>query len=273
MRQDANLTDPTNYTLKGIQGGVIGIDTVTEEQSTNVLSLVLTTTAPLHTTDWYAVRVSSDVKTISGLSIEPNTQVFQWIQAPLRAEIGLDKFTGEVRGGLFGTPEGLVFFSPALDVPAANSVIQIDEVDVCTRAFDVYTPPEIPDPPVLFTYRAGVSPPVIGGGCVLWAPLPRLSEARLDLALKPSDVVRHAEDGPAAFTFREPWDHAYVSLLNNPAWSLYDGTLRTGPAYTFKTASNLAPIPPGPNTTIVVESATTAAMSADSQVTGSLQVA
>lgn len=45
-----------------------------------------------------------------------------------------------------------VFFSPASEQAAANSVIQIESVDVCTIAYDAYVIPLPVDPPPLFTY-------------------------------------------------------------------------------------------------------------------------
>jgi hypothetical protein len=247
MLQNSDLTYVPNYTITDLQGNPYTILSVVPEQSSTVLSVILTLASDLVTTDWYVASVNALVKTIGGLSVVPDTKTFQWIEGSSQFSLSLDRFSGEVQGGLFGTPAGLVFFSPALDVPAANSSIQIDEVSVCTKAYDTYEWPELVDPAALYTYDGPVPAPSLLGATVLWAPFPRLAEARFDLELTPTEPMPLAVDGRCTATFTEPWDPAFISYLNNPYWHLFDG-LPTA----FITANNLAPIPPGPTTTIVI---------------------
>jgi hypothetical protein len=146
----------------------------------------------------------------------------------------------------------LVFFSPALETAAANSVIQVDQVDVCTRAYDEYKPPKPIDPGVLFTHGLDVTPvqgtTLNNAGIVLWVGFPRLVDAKLELTDTREDTLPAPVDGPADAILTEAWDLAYVSLLNNVAWKLFDNAGEP-PTY-FKTADNLAPIPAGTVTVI-----------------------
>jgi hypothetical protein len=140
-----------------------------------------------------------------------------------------------------------VFFSPSLDVAAPNSAIQVDSVSVCTRAFDVYTPPAPLDPNPLYTWSNNGPAGNLGAGIVLFTTFDRLLGARLDLNIKPSDALGPYVDGPAVAILAQPFDPAYVSLLNNSYWNTFPGTV------TFITANNLAPIPPGPTVVITLE--------------------
>jgi len=259
MRANPALTDPASYALTGLDGSSRLIEKVLLEQQTDVLSLVLVLGPPpiggdpdLEDDKWYQVEVSPLVVTTTLLSLIPNTSLFQWVEALPSLSLDLSQFTGEVQGGLYGTPLGLVFFSPALDVPAVNSVIQIEEVDVCTTAYDTYTFPSPPDPFPLYTWSPTSPSTGLGQtGISLWAPFPRLVEARFAITFTGPSMVEYVSpplDGPATATFNQPWALAYVALLNNSYWGLGP----TAPAL-FICANNLGPIPPGPVTTVVLQ--------------------
>ena len=128
-------------------------------------------------------------------------------------------------------------------------IIEVDECSVCSKAFDEYHIPAPPDPQVLYTFGAGTTSTL--GQAVLWAPQPRISEARIDLADLRRDATPTPVDSHCIATFREPWDINFVSLLNNSAWKLFDNGVEP-PTY-FATASNLAPIPPGPTVVRVLQ--------------------
>lgn len=251
MLQNAALSDPHNYSLFSFDGGSPAVVGVTVEQPNNVVSIVLTLDAPMLTTAWYQVTVGGAVQTTGGLSMVPATSTFQWVNPLLSVTLPLSEFTGAIGGGFLQATPTLVFFSPALTVPVARSVIEVEEVSVCTVAYDTYTPPSLPDPLPLYTW--GQTAPqtwLNDGGMVLWAPMPRLMEARFDLDLFPTDTVVAPLDGPATATFREPWDHTFVALLNNPYWELTPPQAAKAP---FITAMNLAPIPQGPVVTVVLQ--------------------
>lgn len=255
MLFNAALLDPTSYTVTDVQGNQLSVLLVEPEQgATNPVSIVLTLDSPMTSAEWYVVTVApSVVAAASGLSVEPDTLKFQWVEPVLRAVIPIGDFSGEATGGLLGSHNGLVYFSPALDVPTAGSVIQVDSVSVCTKAYDEYVPPSPPDPPALFTFDGTALPcGELNGGAVLWGAFPRLSEARVDLALTPSETMPTPVDGPCTATFTEPWDISYVALLNNPAWALFDNSSVATPPV-FICANNLGPIPPGPTVTVVLQ--------------------
>jgi hypothetical protein len=255
---NAALSNPLSYAVKDIDGTTITVVSATPEQATNPTSVMLLLGSDLQTTTFYQLSVAVPTVLIStqgGLPIFPATMGFQWVRTPLTVSIPVEAFSGEVEGDLYGLHNGLVFFSPALQAGAANSIIQIEDIDVCTRAFDEYHFPQPIDPAPLFTHGGGIVPnayPGVLNTAVLWASFPRLVDARLTVTLQPTDTVPVPVDGPATATFREPWDADYVSLLNNTFWKTFDNAGE--PPMYFKTALNTAPIPPGPTVTIILHS-------------------
>lgn len=219
MLQNSALTDPGQYQLTDMTGASVTIDSVETEQSTDVRSVVLILGAALGDERHYQVTTLSGIVTADLLPMNPNTSVFQWVENVLRTQIPLELFSGEVQNGLYGIHGGLVFFSPALQNAAANSIIQVEEVDVCTRAYDEYHFPEPVDPPAFFTYGAPES--LLNSTASLWAPFPRLSEARLDLETSLADTLSPPVDAICDITLSETWDLSRVSLLNITQWRLW----------------------------------------------------
>ncbi len=170
----------------------------------------------------------------------------------VKITIKLEDFSNLSPGGLLGDAKGQVFFSPALVSAAANSTIQVDEVDVCVRAYDSYTFPVLSDPFLFFTFPLNPGPTtpvsVLGGGGVLWAPPSRLAEAWFEFNWLNEDTIGSVVDSGATATLEEPLDSTLISLLNNAHWKLFDGV-----SPSFITASNLAPIPPGPTVVIPLQ--------------------
>ena len=252
MLVNAALTDPAHYVVTDLSGNVIPITAVTAEQAANVQSVVLTLGEDLVDERQYQLTVLSGVVTVGNEALSPDTALFQWNENALNAQIPIALFTGEVQNGLYGIHGGLVFFSPALENSAANSIIEVDSVDVCTKAYDEYTMPQPIDPPVLYTYGAGVvaTPAVttLNSTAALWAKFPRLMEATMTLSDFLEDAMPAATDGPCDATLQETWDLDYVSLLNADTWKLFDNAGEP-PVY-FKTADNLAPVPAGSTTNI-----------------------
>jgi hypothetical protein len=249
MLMNAALSDPLSYQVTDLQGVPLSINSAVPEQSVHPRSVLLTLGTPMKTTAWYQTILTGAIQTETLLSPLPTESVFQFVQPEASFNVDLDVFSGEVHGGLFGNPAGLVFFSPALQASIPNSVIQVDEVDVCTTAYDVYSPPSPPDPAPFYTWSP-IGPQMTLGqsGITLWAPFPRLFEARFELTFPGTSLVEpmpEAVDGSCSILMREVWDHTYVALLNNPAWKLFDNTGMTTPPI-FICANNLGPIPPGP---------------------------
>lgn len=183
MLNDSNLSNVANYSVTDLSGNALSILSATPEQPTNPQSVALVLASALSDTGLYKVTVSSAIHSIGGQSVSPSTSVFEWVAEMGSIEIDFSMFSGEISGGLLGTPNGQVFFSPALNAPAPNSVLQVDEVDVCSFAFDTYTFPPAPDPPMMFTFQKGQPPGLsaIGTG-VLWAGFPRLMEAMFEIS-------------------------------------------------------------------------------------------
>jgi len=253
MLQNSAYTNSVNYFVMDLNGASIPILAVMAVGTSPNRRVALELGSPLVPGGYYVASVlSPPIQTVFTLPILPAYDLFRWDQAPTSAgvttfTIKLSDFTGEVTGGILGDPLGLVFFSPSLEVAAPNSSIQVDDVSVCTRAFDVYTIPSPPDPSPLYTFSSNGPSGTIGGS-VLFAPFERLLGASLNFTLQPSDALGPYVDGPAAAILSEPFDPAYVSLLNNSFWTIYDGL-----GTPFITANNLAPIPPGPTQVITLQ--------------------
>ncbi len=235
------LSDPANYTVTGLVGNNVPVYAVEVGPSLTDVTLLLDKT--LSTTEWYVANVGTSVLTADLLPITPSAAKFQYVQPSISVTFPLGAFSGEAQGGLFGTPLGLVFFSPALTTPAANSVIQVDEVSVCTRAYDSYVFPIVTDPSPLFTFKPGGTNGNLNT-TVLWAPWPRLNEASLSVSDMQEDTLPVPTDGPAEATLREPWLSTRVALLNNIGWKTFDNTGLVVPPL-FICADNLTPIPSG----------------------------
>lgn len=251
MLQNADYTNPASYTLTDMNAQVVPITAATAVGPTPNRRLALDLGAELVPGGYYVVTiVNPAVIALNTLPVVPNYDLFQWNESPRPIGttpifIRISDFTGEVSGGLLSQPAGQVFFSPSLEAPAPNSSIQVDEISVCTRAFDVYTPPGPLDPPPLYTFGEAVTATL--GNAVLWAPFDKLLGASINLEDHPSDTLGPYSDGPATATLEEPLDITFLSLLNNSFWTLFDGV-----GTPFITANNLAPIPPGPPPTVIV---------------------
>lgn len=251
MLQDANFTNTANYTLQAVDGTTIGISSVTASGPTPISRVTLALSTSLVPDGYYALRIDPSVKTAAGLSLTPDTDVFHWgeMSAPILVgplSIPIRNFSGEVTGGILGAPAGQVFFSPSLDVAAPNSSIQVDDVSVCTRAYDTYSFPNPPDPQPFFTFGGPISS--VLGQNVLWAPAERLGQAHIELSDFQTETMPAAADGPADATLVEPIDITRAGFLNDSRWGLYDGIVQS-----FITADNLTPIGAGPTTNINLE--------------------
>jgi hypothetical protein len=258
MLDNPDLVDPANYVVTDLQGAIVPVVAVTKEQGVSPVSVALTLSSTLLTQQSYQLELSPNVKRLDGTSILPPTALFQWVEGPRYFASSVSSFSGEIQGGLFGVHNGLVFFSPALQNSASNSIIQIESIDVCTRAYDEYHFPKIVDPSPLFTHGAGVVPTpnaALLNEAVLWVDFPRLFEAKLVLGFTGTannDAMPQASDSHCVVEVQEPWDKSLIALLNDTAWRLFNNTGLTVPP-TFITADNLAPIPAGGMTTIVLQ--------------------
>jgi len=254
MLQNAAFEDPASYQIADLNGGVVAIVSATPSGVTPIRRVVLELAADLAPGGYYVATVlSSSVQTLTGLPIYPPTDLFQWAEmlaavytGPI--EIPIVDFSGEVTGGLLGQPLGQVFFSPALEASAANSIIQVDEVSVCTQAYDSYVFPSLPDPRPLMTFGVGQPYSTTLNADVVWATAERLGLARIDLSDLREDTMPAAEDGPCDATLQEVFDQSKVALLNVDGWVLYDGV-----GTSFICADNTAPIGPGATTNINLE--------------------
>jgi len=236
MLADNVLRHHNSYAVQNENGVYNPVLSATLEQPSNVTSVVLTLQNNLVSTEWYRVDVSGLIKTVGGLSVIPRSATFQWVSRPPSVQVGIDKFTGEARGGLFGNPMGQVFFSPALEEPLANSAIEVEEVAVCTTAYDSYTVPQPIDPFPLYTWKKHQPLRGLGAGVVLWGAFPRLMDAKFDLVSRYEDEAEPPSDGAVSLSF----SYSSYTTLNSNRWTLH-APYNENP---FQTASNLSPMGP-----------------------------
>lgn len=221
-------TNPADYSVKTLAGTVAFVTEAVVEQNNDV-SVLLSLDYILQSRALYTVEVS-------GLSMV----LFQYLAPTPEVVVQVSSFTGEVSGGLYGTPAGLVLFSPALESAAASSSIQIDDVSTCTKAYDSYEFPAPKDPAPLMTWPgAGF----LGSG-VAWGTRYQLAEFSWSLTIQNEESVSAPVDSDAVATITEVLDPAYVAYLGNPYWVLFNGI-----GNPFIVADNLMPIPSG--TTII----------------------
>ena len=241
MLQNPEYTDAASYSLEDLNGNAVAISSVQAVGTTPNHRVALLLGADLVPGGYYVATILSGlVETAEGYPVEPKTRIFQWKKTlPTGLVLKISDFTGEVSSGLLGQPLGQVFFSPALEHSAANSSIQVDSLSVCTRAYDVYTPPSPPDPTPFYLYGGAVQSTL--GTAVLWTTFDRLLGAQIELSDTRAETLGGYTDGPATYTLEEPFDHTLVSYLNNPYWTIFDGI-----GTPFIVTNNLAPIPPGP---------------------------
>lgn len=249
MLVNSALVDPASYTVTDLNGNSVAVVSATPLPDGSRVTL---TVGGLTPGGYYVAEVvSGSVQSATGFPLDPTKDLFQWTPqlhlsgAPISIPFGA--FSGEVTGGLLGQPAGQIFFSPALLDEGPNSVIEIDEVSLCTRAYDEYQFPQPVDPPPLFTFGAGFGVTTLGSGAVLWAPAERMGIPRVDLTDQHADTFPDPTDGPCDATLTETIDITKASFLNDTRWELFPGTM------TFQTASNLAPIGPGSTTHINLE--------------------
>lgn len=230
-----DLLDSSNYTVTDFLGNGIPVTSVSfSEPSSPISRLFLTLGSDLSPSVYYVVGTV-------GLGFSPEKALVQW-KGSTSAEITVpvSQFSGEVTGGLLGEPEGLLFFSPALDDAVANSTIEVEEVSVCTQAYDVYEVPQIPDPQPLFTFGGPVS--AVLGDSVLWAPAERLGHARTNLADRKTDSFGDPGELAAAAILQEPIDTTRGGFLNDSRWGLHGGA-----GVDFLVFDNLTLAGPGPS--------------------------
>lgn len=248
MDVNAAFLNPSNYTVTKIDGTPVPVAEVSAV-GVDGKRAQLILGAELDPQGYYTVSLDSSIVTKEGDPVDPSKAPFQWkahFPSPIRVPFRL--FSGEVEGTLLGTPAGQVFFSPALEEAVAGSVLQVDSVKSCTRAYDVYKIPEIPDPAVLYTFPApsSVSAGHVFGanGAVLFAPAPRLGLARIQVKDLREDIFSPAQELGAHLELREPIDITRASFLNDARWRTFPGV--GAELGVFRTADNLTPIGPGP---------------------------
>ena len=258
MMVNAALTAPTSYSVNYLNGPSFPIIRVEAEGPPNApvaVALTLGTPMPANTV-LLATVVSPDVQTVEGYPITETTSDFRWIPKSFMVDVPFQELNEPF--GLLGykrtlgaPPQagGQIFFSPAYTNPAPRSAIQVTEVAVCTRAYDVYRVPDEPyAPKVLSTFKVGAPTSVLGAG-VSFATFDKLTGAKINLHDYEQDSVAAAADSRCIATVTETLDPARVARLNMINWPIFDGVSLTP----FITAANLTPIPPGSTTIRTLE--------------------
>jgi hypothetical protein len=145
----------------------------------------------------------------------------------------------EAQRSLFGSPNGLVFFTPSL-TNVSNSTIQVDDVKACTTAYDTYVfPPQGEPKPGLFTFASTSRISKIGVDVLLGSPTKGVDIEVRDLR---EENVSPVLDSDVSYRLEETYPPERASLLNSPGWVLYKDPMEIG-KFAFKTADNSSPMP------------------------------
>lgn len=190
-----------------------------------------------------AITKNPDFRSTVEMSLSENVVLREDLE--ILPELPVSSVDPGVRS-LFGNPEGLVFFSPALKLGGSSqSSIQVDKVETCTQAYDKYSFPQPIDPLPLFTHGVGVVPTPVATTLntgVLFAGFYRLAEAKLNLQDSHEEEILPLVDIGATITLTQVLLPEDVSLLNSTTWALFNNVVP--PPYVFTTADNLSPFPP-----------------------------
>lgn len=243
MSVDAEFTNGTNYELEGFAAPAPAVSSVEAlgADGTRAEVLLDDDLVPFAS---YSLRISSAVKTLEREPLFPHRAFVRWehtVPRPIRLRIA--DFSGEVSTGLLGAPAGQVFFSPAFEAAAAASLIEVEQVKLCTKAYDVYRLPQSPAYlAATFLWPRGAG----GGGLVLWGPAHRIGQPTMALADLREDSVSPGVDAIPEGILVESIDITRAAFLNDARWRLFPGT---GASHgVFRTADNAMPIGPGPTT-------------------------
>lgn len=246
--------DAANYRVWDLLDQPIGVVSATLSGPTPYVRVTLQLAQALEPLAYYVVKVGAAVQSDTGRAYVPDTQVIQCPRGPDSYALPFALFSGEVNGGLLGTPAGQVFFSPALEFAVQGSEIEVEEVKCCTKAFDSYVVPRGIDlaGPALMTWGAQIPDNTLFSGIhqlesKTWAPFPCMGDASLNIADNRSDSLAVPVSGRAVAVLAEVLDPSRGSRTN--------GFWTTGPAggaNRFIIADNLTPIGPGSSQTIVL---------------------
>lgn len=188
-----------------------------------------------------AVTALPDGRSTFEVSLSESLTLSESLKVTPEEQTGVDPSVSQ----LFGNPDGMVFFSPALKTGGApNSSIQVDEVKACTTTYDTYHFPQPIDPIPLYTHGLGITPTpevTLLNEAVLITDFYRLKEARFDIGMRPEDTVTAFADGGLSVVMTQVYPPAQIALLNNPAWALF--AAGAPPPFLFITADNSIPIP------------------------------
>jgi hypothetical protein len=251
MSVDSNFLSAASYTITQVEGSIqIPVLSAVASGPLPIRRVTLEVGVPLESKRYYFLTVGTTVISLTGDSSSPDYARFQWKDqtapvfiAPL--EIPIRDFSGEIHEGILGQPDGLVFFSPALEDVSSTSTIELEQLSVCTRAYDSYEMPNPPDPTPLFTWGPGITA-VVGSTSVLWAPHDRLGLPMMNLQYDVKDKFEPAYDLNLSAVLVETIDITKGGFLNDPRWKTFPATSAT----VFTTAANQTSIGPGPTTSV-----------------------
>lgn len=183
--------------------------------------LAVTVTEALSTTEIVKFSNTLDTRSTVELSLSDRLTIGESLDILPRLEATAAAVDPGL-ASLFGNPQGLVFFSPALNSSGAPlSSIQVDEVKACTEAHDTYRIPQAVSSKPLYTFGGSVTstPEVtlLNSAC-LFTDFYRSGEARLNLSFRPQDLVPPPTDTTLGVILTEPLPPIRTSILNSAGW-------------------------------------------------------
>lgn len=242
MAQNAAFTDPANYTIIAISGVPIVVSSATPSGPTPIKRVALELASDMDPGGYYVATIdtAAGIQASNGYPFYNEDSLYQWARQESSGPVvvNVSSFSGEISGGLLDQPAGQIFFSPALEVAAANSSIQLDEISLCTRAYDTYTFPTLPDPTPLTTFGGVVTTLLNDTDNVLFASAERLGLFRANLTDTQTETMNAVVDGPADAELVETVDINRAGFLNVPKYTLFPGNSFSVNSLVFDAASS-----------------------------------
>jgi len=244
MDLNAQYLNPASYQISTLSPSApISILTVTSEQITAPYrSIILGLDQDMRDERQYLVSIGAGIQTLTALDMSGDT-IFTRSENHLQTSV-------RVRDLQPGThpllpPGNQIFFSPALEVSAPNSVIQIESVAVCSQVEDSY---RFPSQGATATGLKTFGPSLLNQGRL--TPRRHSPEISIGVAVTSSETVSAPSEALPIGSMTETHPVSIGSLLNQTAWKMYHPS--NAPTVHFRISNNLAPAPPPVTTPVTI---------------------
>lgn len=231
------LVDATNYVVSTPSGLVPTAAVTAVGGQTDRVRLEISTDIALGIA--HSLHLLPGILLVGGGPLGDVDADFSWWGQRLRMSSPVAHFAREsgppIQPGVFFAPGG-----------GPGSIVEVAEVGVCSRAYDVYRIPGVVPTynGLLAVWGSGV-PNTIDPGVATFGD-PQRCEARFALVDLRSETVDPLTEVSVTGTSRQVYDPARFSLLNSPAWHIWDGS-----GLSVRVADTTQPLGPPIDTPVV----------------------